>query len=184
MIIRKMDRREAVLRLPEFITLLRDAVQHGNSIGFLQPFDNDLAFAFWKGVLHELLLEEEEVEERKQPARLLFIAEEAGHIIGTVQLSLAPRQNSQHRAEVQKLIVHSSSQRRGIATRLLQHAEAYASEIGRTLLLLDTETECAAAKLYEKLGWLLVGTIPNFAADTAGKLVECSLYFKQLEAKC
>jgi len=179
MIIRKLDRREALQRLPEFVTLLRDAVEHGHSIGFLLPFDEELAFAFWNGVLHELSLPDDE-KKSVQAARHLFIAEEDGRIIGTVQLALAPRQNSQHRAEVQKMIVHSTAQRRGVASRLLQDAEDFAYSIDRTLLILDTETECAAAKLYEKLGWQLVGQIPRFAADTTGELVLCSIYYKEL----
>jgi acetyltransferase len=178
MTIRKLDRREALQRLPEFVALLRDSVEHGHSIGFLLPFEEALAVTFWQGVLHELLLEED--ADKQEASRHLFIAEEEGRIIGTVQLSLAPRQNSRHRAEVQKMIVHSTAQRRGIASQLLQHAEDFAHKFGRTLLILDTETECAAAKLYEKLGWQLVGKIPRFAADTRGELVICSIYFKEL----
>ncbi len=176
MTIRQMFRAEALLRLREFVALLRDAVEHCNSIGFLLPFDEELASIFWKSVLSELPLQ----EEANEPSRQLFIAEEEGRILGSVQLSLAPRQNSRHRAELQKMIVHSSTQRRGIASQLLQYAEDHARQIGRSLLILDTETECAAAKLYEKLGWQLVGTIPRFAADTRGELVLCSIYYKEL----
>ena len=178
MIIRMLNRREAVQRLPEFVALLCDSVEHGHSIGFLLPFDQDLGHAFWLGVLNELLSEEDAGNE--QAMRHLFVAEEEGRIIGTVQLALAPRQNSQHRAEVQKMIVHSTAQRRGVASQLLRHAEDFARGIGRTLLILDTETECAAARLYEKLGWQLVGQIPRFATDTTGELVLCSIYYKEL----
>jgi acetyltransferase len=176
MTIRKLLREEALLRVGEFVSLLRDSVEHGHSIGFLMPFDETLAAEFWTSVLSDLPLD----TENSLAARHLLIAEEDRRIIGTVQLALAPRQNSQHRAEVQKMIVHSAAQRRGIANQLLRRAEEEARLLGRTLLILDTEAGSAAARLYEKLGWQLVGHVPGFATDTRGEPVLCSYYFKEL----
>jgi ADP-ribosyl-[dinitrogen reductase] hydrolase len=180
--IRQFLKPEALRRLPEFVELLRDSVEHGSSIGFLLPFNEASATEFWQGNLNELPASADVVLGQFNTARFCFIAEEDNRLVGTAQLSLAPRENSRHRAEVQKLIVHSSARRQGIARRLLQQIESFAAIVlRRYLLVLDTETDCPAAQLYESLGWQLVGKIPRFAANTAGKLVECSLYYKELK---
>ena len=71
-------------------------------------------------------------------------------------LSLESRPNGHHRAEVRKLLVHRRARGRGLGTALMQRAEQDALALGRTLLLLDTETGSAAETLYLSSG---LGTV-------------------------
>ncbi len=54
MTIRKLYREDALARLSEFVTLLRDSSSTAIPSDFLLPFDETLAIAFWKSVLSEL----------------------------------------------------------------------------------------------------------------------------------
>ena len=89
----------AVRVLPELAALLQDAVNSGASIGFLLPITAKDAANYWLQV----------VEALRGPNRILLIAKEEGKIVGTVQLDLASSANGSHRAEVAKLMVHTSN---------------------------------------------------------------------------
>ncbi|HET7338164.1 MAG TPA: GNAT family N-acetyltransferase, partial [Candidatus Dormibacteraeota bacterium] len=98
--------------------------------------------------------------------------------VGTVQLGFAQFPNGRHRAEVAKLLVHSSMRRRGLATGLMNAAEEHARRAARTLLFLDTETGSAAEILYRKLGWTVAGVIPGFAYRPDGQLRPTTFFYK------
>jgi hypothetical protein len=62
----------------------------------------------------------------------------------------------------------------------MHEAERCAIERGRTLLVLDTATEEGASGLYEKLGFVLAGTIPDFALKPHGGLTGTNFYWKRI----
>jgi GNAT superfamily N-acetyltransferase len=149
--------------------LLRDVVEGGASVGFLAPLEIARAQAYWQGVFAAL-----------GPHLMLWIAREAGRVVGSVQLAPSPRDNSRHRAEVQKLMVLSSHRGRGIASRLLATAEERARASGRTLLVLDTLAGSDAEPVYRHLGWQRAGEIPDYAATPWGDLQPTVYYYKKL----
>ena len=51
---------------------------------------------------------------------------------------------------------------------------------GRTLLLLDTETDSDAEFLYEKMGWTRLGVMPNHSALPSGELRPTTYFYKEL----
>ena len=59
-------------------------------------------------------------------------------------------------------------------------AEEHARSEGRWMLVLDTVTGSPAAAMYESLGWQTVGTIPDYALDTAGVPEAATYYYKDL----
>lgn len=154
------------------IELLRDAVESGASIGFLVPFNPALAEKFWAAMIAD-------VAARR---RVLMAAYDDGILVGTAQLALAERENSLHRAEVQKVLVHTRARRRGIALMLMQALETAARESGRTLLVLDTCAGSDAEYLYQRCGYTAAGRIPNYALFPDGALCTTVLYYKQLDA--
>ena len=157
--------------LPDLCVLLKDAVDGGASVGFLAPLAPSVAAEYWRDAL------------TSAGANLtVWVAQEHGRVVGSVQLALSGRENGRHRAEVQKLLVLASSRRKGIARQLMSTLESYARDAGRTLLILDTQLGSAAESLYRGLGWSRVGEIPDFAAAPDGTLKATALYFKQLGA--
>jgi hypothetical protein len=61
-------------------------------------------------------------------------------------------------------------------------AERVACERGRTLLTLDTGTEDGAGALYEELGFVKAGVIPDFALKPYGGLQGTIIYWKRISA--
>ncbi len=80
-------------------------------------------------------------------------------------LEFASSPNQPHRAEVQKLLVHPDTRRRGVARALMARAEAEAQLAGKTLLTLDTRAGDAAEGLYRSMGWHEAGRIPGYALN-------------------
>ena len=56
-----------------------------------------------------------------------------GELVGTVQVILALPPNQPHRAEIAKLLVHRRARGRGIAQRLMEHAELLIEDERKTL---------------------------------------------------
>jgi hypothetical protein len=54
---------------------------------------------------------------------------------------------------------------------------------GRTLLVLDTATEGGASQLYETLGFILAGEIPDYALKPHGGLTGTKIYWKRLASQ-
>jgi acetyltransferase len=151
--------------------VLQDSVEAGASVGFLPPLTEDEAQEYWQGVIGAL----------RDGSRVLLVARRPGEaVIGTVQLDLAMRANGLHRAEVSKLMVHSSAQRRGIARALMLALEAEARRLGRTTLILDTRQGDPSERLYQGLDYQFVGTIPEYARSADGTLAGTSFYYKLL----
>ena len=62
----------------------------------------------------------------------------------------------------------------------MRAAEELAAKRGRTLLVLDTATEDGASALYEKLGFMRAGEIPDFALKPHGGLSGTIIYWKRI----
>lgn len=151
--------------------LLQQCVAAGASIGFIAPLSAEKAAAFWANV-HQSL----QAGER----RVALALDDAGRVLGTVQLVLDMPQNGQHRGEIAKLMVAPEARRRGIARSLMQWAEDACREEQRSLIVLDTRTGDAAEPLYLSLGFQLAGTIPAYAMSDTGTLDSTSIMYKQL----
>ncbi|GAB2867182.1 GNAT family N-acetyltransferase [Nocardioides pacificus] len=145
--------------LDQLADLLVDAVDSGASVGFLAPLGHDAAVRWWAAALAD-----------PDTATWLARAEAAGPVVGVVRLVLAGMPNGTHRAEVSKLLVHRGARGQGIGRGLMRTLEEHAHAIGRTRLVLDTETGSQAESLYESWGWDRVGTIPDYALGPDGRL--------------
>ncbi|GAB6988293.1 GNAT family N-acetyltransferase [Paenibacillus pini] len=150
----------------ELSELLIQVVENGASIGFLPPLNMEEANAYWEQVLGDSVV--------------LWIAKHNEQIVGTVQLHLAMRANGSHRAEIAKLMVHPNARRGGIARQLLQLLENTASEMRRTLIILDTRAGDPSNLLYQSLGYIEAGRIPNFAKSANGHLDDTIFYYKEI----
>lgn len=161
---------EAIERLAN---LLVDCVEGGASVSFMLPLTRERAVAFWRRVADDVA----------RGTRALLVAEDDLGICGTVQLILDLPENQPHRADVAKMLVHRRARRRGLGAALMRAAAAEALERGRTLLVLDAVTGGDGARLYERLGWIRVGDVPNFALMPAGGPCSTTYYYRDLGAR-
>lgn len=151
--------------------LLIDAVDSGAAVGFLAPLARERALLYWDGIRSSL-----------GDGLVLLGAYEDGRLVGSVQLSCAWQPNGRHRAEIQKLFVHTSQRRQGIARALMAAVEERALGLGRWLLILDTRQGDSAEPLYEKLGYIRVGSIPDYALSSRGALHPTVVFYKRLRS--
>ena len=153
------------------IEILREAVNLGATLSFTRPLPIYEARAYWEKVT--LRVASDEIA--------LIVAVEDEQIIGTAQVVYAWQPNAPHRAEIQKVIVRQSARRRGIASGLLQHCEATARASGRWLIFLNTEAGKGAVSLYENLGFVKAGVIPQFALNGEQVFADTIMYYKLLK---
>jgi acetyltransferase len=158
------------LTIGDLIDLLVDSVDSGASVGFLPPMQSSEARAFWENIIKEMARGE----------RDLWAALEAGRVIGSVQLAYVLKPNGRHRAEVQKLLVHTRFRRRGLARGLMEALETCARQRKLSLLVLDTVKGDAAEQLYPKIGYQRAGEIPAYARSGAGGLDATVIFYKLL----
>jgi len=169
--VRKLNSRD-LQWLPALCDLLIDGVHQGATLGFLAPLSRYQALDYWHGVFARL-----------GPHQSLWIACQGddGPLQGAVQLSLCPRANAHHRGEVQRLMVHSKSRGRGIASQLMTSVECAALAQDRTLLVLEAPAGSQAEAVYAHLGWQRAGEIPDYDACAEGRLHSSALYYKRLQ---
>jgi len=150
--------------------MLIEAVTNGGSVSFMHPLPLQTAEAFWRDALAAA----------DRGERIVLGAFDGKDLIGTVTLVLNLAQNQPHRAEIVKMMTRVNHRHRGIATSLLREAERIAIERGRWLLVLDTAEDEGAAGLYERMGFRLTGSIPDYAFKPHGGLTGTLIYWKRL----
>ena len=157
-------------QIEQLVDVLIDCVDGGASVSFMHPLSRERALRFWRRVAEGVASGE----------RALLVAEDALGFCGTVQLLLEQPENQPHRADLAKMLVRRRARRQGVGAALMQAAEAVARERGKTLLVLDAVTDGDAARLYERLGWVRVGTIPDYALFPTGGLCSTTVYYRRL----
>jgi ribosomal protein S18 acetylase RimI-like enzyme len=149
--------------------LLVDAVQSGAAVSFL-TITEDQALDWWRRSLGA-----------PAAGTFVLVARDAEGIVGAVQLHPSWAPNQPHRADVAKLIVHRRARRRGLGAELMAALEREAAAAGYRLLVLDSKRGDAGERLYRRLGWTVVGTIPGYALDTDGTTPhDTVVFYKEL----
>jgi GNAT superfamily N-acetyltransferase len=153
--------------------VLIDCVEGGASVSFMLPMTRAKAEAFWQTAATSVARGE----------RIVLVAEdEAGAIIGTVQVLLNQPENQPHRGDIAKMLVHRRARRLGVGAALLAAAERAALDAGKSLLVLDTVTDADGYRLYSRNGWQRVGEIPDYALWPDGRPCPTTIFFKPLNA--
>lgn len=164
------DRTDALAEV--LADILIDCVDGGASVTFLAPLARDTALAYWRGVI---------ASAQRNERVLLVAGDGSGRIHGTVQIIFAPFENQRHRGELAKLLVHRRARRLGLGAALVRAAEDAARRAGRTLLILDTVTGSEGDRLYARLGWQRLGSIPDYALGPDRAMCAATYFYKNLQ---
>jgi GNAT superfamily N-acetyltransferase len=158
--------------IPALADVLLDCVAGGASVGFMHPMPRADAERFWAKVLDDVGAGE----------RILLVGRESGsgRVVGTVQLIVGQMPNQPHRADVSKMLVHRGARRQGLATGLMRRIEQVARLAGKTVLVLDTAVGGDAESLYERLDWVSVGQIPDYALLPEGGFCATRIFYKRV----
>ncbi|CAD7564467.1 GCN5-related N-acetyltransferase [Citrobacter europaeus] len=166
-----MSTAQILSRIDELSDILETCVNDGASVSFMLPFTSEKSRPFWMSVAQSV----------DRGERIVLGAQDAqGVLVGTVQLIIDQPENQPHRADVAKLLVHTSARRGGVARELMNGLERCAHQQGKTLLVLDTATGSGAELFYHNCGWQKVGVIPDYAKMPDGTLTGTTLFYKTL----
>lgn len=156
--------------LPRLAELLVDAVESGASVNFMRGYSRQEAQHYW----------EKQLAAFRSGDRLWLLAKRGDTVVGMVMCLFAQQPNQPFRADIAKMIVHSSERRRGIGAMLMRAVEEAAFAAGRTTLVLDTGTGESGERLYRRMGWTEIGTVPNFAYAPDGRPAAATIFAKEL----
>ena len=116
------------------------------------------------------------------PERQLFVARLGGTIVGSAQL-VRPSRNNEAQAFAASLMasfVAPYARSHGLAPLLTRRVEEAARALGYRVLNLDVrETQTAAIRLYESMGYQRWGEHPAYAR-VSGRIVRGVYYYKSL----
>jgi GNAT superfamily N-acetyltransferase len=169
--VRRLDAVDGRQYIGALADVLVDCVDGGASVSFMAGFSKSEAESFFEKALDGVARGE----------RILLAAFDDSLLVGTVQVITATPPNQPHRADIAKLLVRRSARGQGVATRLMESAEAASREAGKTLLVLDTVTGGQAEKLYLRMGWTKAGIIPNYALFPDGRPCDTTVFWKDLK---
>jgi hypothetical protein len=145
------------------------AIIDGGGFGWVNPPGMMALETYFRGVL-------------LVPERELFLARLNGLVVGSAHLVRPPRNNEAqgHAAQLMHAYIAPYARGHGLARMLTMGVEDRARELGYHVLNLDVrETQEAAIRLYESLGFVRWGVHPDYAF-VRGKTVRGFFYAKRL----
>ena len=146
------------------------AIIDGGGFGWLAPPAHRALESYFRGLL-------------LVPERALFLARLNGVVVGSAQLLRPPRNNEAQAfaATLMHSFVAPYARGHGMARLLTGQVEDAARALGYHVLNLDVrETQTAAIRLYESLGFTRWGVHPAYAR-VEGRTVRGYYYFKLLQ---
>ena len=146
------------------------AIIEGGGFGWVTPPGHRALESYYRGVL-------------LVPERALFLARLNGAVVGAAQLVRPPRNNEAQAfaATLMHSFVAPYARGHGMARLLTQTVEEAARALGYQVLNLDVrETQAAALRLYESLGFVRWGVHPAYAR-VDGRTVRGFYYHKLLQ---
>ena len=146
------------------------AIIEGGGFGWVHPPGRRSLESYYRGVL-------------LVPERQLFLARLAGGVVGSAQLVRPPRNNEAQAfaATLMHSFIAPYARGHGLARLLTRSVEEAARTSGYHVLNLDVrETQAAAIRLYESLGFVRWGVHPSYAR-VGGKTIRGFYYYKLLK---
>lgn len=157
--------------IAQLCELLIDCVNAGASVGFMAPLGRERAERFWRGIAQQVA---------SSQRRIVVALGDTNNIIGSAQLVIDQPDNQPHRADVSKVLVLQRARRQGVGEALMRAIEAVALRDGKSVLVLDTVTKSNAYRLYQRLGWQVVGDVPQYALMPDGTWCSTTYFTKML----
>jgi N-acetylglutamate synthase-like GNAT family acetyltransferase len=90
-----------------------------------------------------------------------FVAEHEGEVVGTMYLEKKSHSFDKHMGELVSVVTAESYQQKGVCKKLFIEVSKYAKEIGLEQLILYVRTGTIAETVYERLGFIKCGELPN-----------------------
>jgi ribosomal protein S18 acetylase RimI-like enzyme len=158
--------------LPALCEATDAAIIDGGGFGWVNPPGRRALETYFRGVL-------------LVPERELFVARLNGDIVGSAILVRPPRNNEAQAfaASLMHAYVAPYARGHGLARILTEGVEERARDLGYHILNLDVrETQTAAIRLYQSMGYTRWGEHPEYA-QIRGQSVAGYFYYKRLRPR-
>jgi ribosomal protein S18 acetylase RimI-like enzyme len=115
------------------------------------------------------------------PDRETFVAEEDGDILGTYYIRANQLGGGSHVANC-GYMTHAAAEGRGIAKRMCEHSLAHARQRGFRAMQFNfvVSTNERAVRLWQSLGFEIVGRLPLAFGRPSGNYVDAFVMFRSL----
>ncbi|KRA99333.1 acetyltransferase [Devosia sp. Root685] len=115
------------------------------------------------------------------PAHAVFVAEDAGGILGTYYLQANQRGGGAHVANC-GYMVSDKAQGKGVAAAMCEHSQVVAKEHGFRAMQFNhvVSANVRAVALWQRLGFEIVGTLPKAFKHPVHGYVDSFVMFKML----
>ena len=148
--------------------LLERCAEAGAPTPFLAPVSPAVAREYWRGVAHSVGKNE----------TCLLLAWRDGAIAGSLQLEWEAAETARHRATLRMVLVAPGDRCQGVARALQAAAKSRAEQAGRTLLMLEAPGDEHSSRVFQRFGWVELGTVPGYWRGPASS---ASLYYMELD---
>ena len=145
--------------------IFRDIVAAGETYTYSHDTTKDEAFKLWM-----------------ETPRLTFVAEDNGAIFGTYYVKTNQAGGGDHVCNC-GYMVSSAARGRGIATAMCEHSQETARTLGYKAMQFNfvVSTNEGAVKLWNKLGFAMVGKVPKAFRHPVKGYVDALVMYKWLE---
>ncbi|KAK3905552.1 hypothetical protein C8A05DRAFT_30618 [Staphylotrichum tortipilum] len=165
--------------VPYIAALHASCITLDNMVGpFLPPLTNEKLLPWWKKRIAEtqdgsrvivLLLPDTTLGKKPQGTDLRGIA----------MVRLADDETGAFRGHIDAVLVDRRYRRQGGAKALVMALEYEASKRGRSLLLVDTETDSVAELAFKNFGYIEIGKVPHFSRSPANLTKGETFFYKE-----
>ena len=144
--------------------IFHEVASVGETYGYSTDTTRDQAFHLWM-----------------EYPRCTYVAEEEGQVLGTYYIKTNNEGPGAHVCNC-GYMVDPTARGRGIASALCQHSQQQARLFGFTAMQFNAvvATNIVAVKLWQQLGFAIVGTIPDAYQHRLAGLVDCHVMYKSL----
>ncbi|KAK3353604.1 hypothetical protein B0T25DRAFT_217640 [Lasiosphaeria hispida] len=166
--------------IPYIAALHASCITVDHMVGpFLPPLTNEKLLPWWKERIAEVnqgtrvivLLLPETAPGKKPPGPDLR---------GLAMLKLSETETGSFRGYIDAVLVNQKYRRQGGAKALVSALEYEAAKRGRTLLLVDTETDSVAEEAFRKFGYVEIGKVPHFSRVLSNDKKGETFFYKDL----
>lgn len=111
---------------------------------------------------------------------IYYVAELEGEVVGTMFIKKDSSHISNHVGEIYTVLVGSKYRKQGICREMFVQISKIAVEMNITKLILGVRKGTTAEKVYQKLGFIKYGELPNGFCDQ-GIFIDKCLYYLDLK---
>ncbi|KAL2158922.1 hypothetical protein VTH06DRAFT_2952 [Thermothelomyces fergusii] len=165
--------------IPYIAALHASCITLDHMVGpFLPPLTNEKLLPWWKERIAEaaagvrvivLLLPEATLGKKPLGTDLR----------GLAMLELAQSETGSFRGRIDAVLVDRRHRRQGGAKALVAALEYEAAKRGRSVLLVDTETDSVAELVFKKLGYIEIGKVPHFSRALSNGKKGGTFFYKE-----